>query len=54
MVHPPYLVVTGQLFFDDWHVGGAKRGLSKKNRPMKASTLWEIHPITGIGFATPP
>lgn len=54
MQHPPYMVVAGQLFFDDWHVGGGKRGLSKKNHPMKASTLWEIHPVTDIGFAPVP
>jgi len=36
--------VTGQLFFDDAHVGDPPRG----KRRMKAATLWEIHPITAI------
>jgi len=36
--------VTGQLFFDDAHVGDPPRG----KRGMKAATLWEIHPITAI------
>jgi len=54
MVHPPYMSIEGQLFYDDWHVGGAPRGISKPNHPMHASTLWEIHPITTIAFATAP
>ena len=36
--------VTGQLFFDDAHVGDPPRA----KRGMKAATLWEIHPITTI------
>jgi len=49
MAHAPLVTVTGQLFFDDAHVGGPPRG--KKN--MKAATLWEIHPVTAISFAAP-
>jgi hypothetical protein len=50
MTHPPFVRVTGQLFFDDAHVGDPKRG--KQN--MKASTLWEIHPVTAMAFAPVP
>ena len=41
------VVVTGQLFYDDSHVGDAPRG----KKGMKAATLWEIHPITAFQVA---
>jgi hypothetical protein len=44
-----YVKVTGQLFYDDAHVGDPPRG----KKGMKAKTLWEIHPITKIDAATP-
>jgi hypothetical protein len=47
MQHPPFVAVTGQLFYDDAHVGTAPRG----KKGCKAESLWEIHPITAIGFA---
>lgn len=47
MSHPPKVVITGQLFYDDAHVGDLPRG----KRNMKAVTLWEIHPVTAISFA---
>ncbi len=50
MRHPPYVTVTGQLFYDDSHVGDPPRG----KRGIKASTLWELHPVTAIGFAARP
>jgi hypothetical protein len=43
-----YVTVTGQLFYDDSHVGDPPRGKKK----MHAATLWEIHPITDIKLAT--
>ena len=49
-----YMSITGQLFFDDWHVGGEPRGKSPKGHPGKAATLWEIHPVTDIQFAPKP
>lgn len=49
-----YMAVTGQLFFDDWHVGGEPRGKSPNGHKGKAATLWEIHPITDIRFAPKP
>src|SRR5262249_2431276 len=39
---PVFVKVTGQLFFDDSHVGDKPRG----KKGMKAVTLWELHPIT--------
>ena len=50
MQHPPFVRVTGQLFYDAAHVGDPPRGTKK----MKAATLWELHPVTGIVFAPPP
>jgi hypothetical protein len=49
MTHPVYVRVTGQLFYDDSHVGDEPRG----KKGMKAATLWELHPVTEIGFASP-
>lgn len=50
MTHPVYVTITGQLFYDDAYVGEPPRG--KKN--MKASTLWELNPVTGLAFAPLP
>lgn len=50
MIHPVYVAVTGQLFYDDSHVGDRPRG----KRGMKAASLWEIHPIVALGFAPVP
>ena len=50
MQHPVYVTVTGVLFFDDSHVGDAPRG----KKGMKASTLWELHPVTALAFAPKP
>ena len=49
MQRPPFVRVAGQLFYDDAHVGTPPRG----KKGCKAETLWEIHPVTDIGFATP-
>jgi hypothetical protein len=50
MQHPVYVTVTGVMFFDDAHVGDQPRG----KKGMKAATLWELHPVTGIAFAPKP
>jgi len=50
MKHPAYVTVTGVLFYDDSHVNDAPRG----KKGMKAATLWELHPITGMTFAAKP
>jgi hypothetical protein len=49
-----YMSISGQLFFDDWHVGDPPRGKSPNGHHMKAATLWEIHPITDIRFSPKP
>jgi hypothetical protein len=49
MIHPPYVTVTGQLFYDGFHQG-EKRGTHN----MTASSLWELHPVTKIAFAPIP
>ena len=38
------VTVTGQLFYDDSHVGDPPRG----KKGMHAATLWEVHPVTAI------
>ncbi|MBI3005291.1 MAG: hypothetical protein HYY49_07720 [Ignavibacteriales bacterium] len=49
--HPQFVYITGQLFFDSWHVPDKEpRGM----KGMKAATLWEIHPVTSMGFAKEP
>ncbi len=50
MQHPVYVTVSGILFYDDAHVGDQPRG----KKGMKAATLWELHPVTAIGFAPKP
>jgi hypothetical protein len=50
MTHPPFVRVTGALFYDDSHVGDEPRG----KKGMKAATLWELHPIVSIAFAPKP
>ena len=50
MKHPVYVTVTGIMFYDDAHVGDEPRG----KKGMKAATLWELHPVTGLAFAPKP
>jgi hypothetical protein len=50
MQHPVFVTVTGVLFYDDSHVGDLPRG----KRGMHAATLWELHPVTALAFATAP
>jgi len=38
------------MFYDDAHVGDQPRG----KKGMKAATLWEMHPVTAIAFASKP
>ena len=47
MNHPVSVRITGQLFYDDAHVGDHPRG----KKGMHAATLWELHPVTVIEFA---
>ena len=50
IVKPVYVKVTGQLFYDDAHVGQPPRGKKK----MQAATLWEVHPVIDVQFVHPP
>jgi hypothetical protein len=58
MQHPPFVEVTGQLFFDDAHVAqtakGVYRGKSINKKQLPSKTVWEIHPITKLVFASKP
>ena len=49
MQRPPFVQVTGQLFYDDAHVGDPPRG----KKGCQAATLWELHPVTDLKFAQP-
>ncbi len=42
-----HVALTGQLFYDDSHVGDPPRG----KKGMKAATLWEVHPVIAIDAA---
>jgi hypothetical protein len=47
VVDPPIFVrVTGQFFYDDWHIGGTPRG----KKGCKSPTIAEVHPIMAIEF----
>jgi hypothetical protein len=58
MQRPPFVQVTGQLFFDDAHVAqtakGDYRGKSINKKQLPSKTVWEIHPITQLIFAAIP
>ena len=48
----PYAKITGQLFFDAFHMNTIPRGKQNcvtKNK-MKSYTCWEIHPIIAISI----
>ena len=47
MQHAVCVTATGQLFYDDAHVGGQPRG----KQHMVSNTLWELHPITAFTIA---
>jgi hypothetical protein len=47
---PVYASITGQFFYDDWHIGDNPRG----KKGCKSPTISEIHPIMSIKFPTPP
>ena len=51
MAHPPYVRVTGQLFFDDSHASHPEQ---RGRKGMPAATAWEVHPVTALAFAPKP
>jgi hypothetical protein len=54
MQHPVFVTVTGALFYDDAHEYMADGGTGRGKAGMESKTLWELHPVTSIRFATPP
>jgi len=54
MQHPVYVTVTGALFYDDGHVYLADGGTGRGKEGMESKTLWELHPVVSIAFATAP
>jgi len=54
MAHPVYVTVTGALFYDDAHEYLANGSTGRGKEHMDSKTLWELHPVTSIAFATPP
>ena len=51
MAHPPYVQVTGQLFFDTSHAAHPEQ---RGRKHMPAATAWEVHPVTALAFAPKP
>ncbi|GEM_PF-722935 len=54
MQHPVFVTVTGALFYDDAHTYEANGGTGRGKAHMQSKTLWELHPVTSIKFATKP
>jgi hypothetical protein len=56
--NPPFVEVTGQLFFDAEHfmanTRGSFRGKSINGTQLPSKTAWEIHPVLRIAFAPAP
>jgi hypothetical protein len=48
MVHPVCVRVTGQLFYDDAHLGVSGEHELRGKKGMHSNTLWELHPITAF------
>jgi hypothetical protein len=58
MQKPPYVEVTGQLFFDAEHQAamgkGDFRGKSISGKQLPSKTSWELHPVIKMAFAPAP
>ena len=54
MDHPVFVTVTGALFYDDAHEYMADGGTGRGKKGMESKTLWELHPVISMAFATPP
>jgi hypothetical protein len=54
MQHPVYVTVTGALFYDDAHVYLPDGGTGRGKKGLESKTLWELHPVTSLGFAPKP
>jgi len=53
MRHAVFVQVTGQLFYDDAHLKSDGTPEPRGKRDMKSNTLWELHPVLDLQFATP-
>ena len=47
---PVFAKISGQFFYDDWHIGDRPRG----KKGCKSPTVAEIHPITYVDFPWSP
>ncbi|MBI4930863.1 MAG: hypothetical protein HY841_08890 [Bacteroidetes bacterium] len=47
---PLRVSVTGQFFFDDDHVEKTNAGGGRGKDGMKATNLWEVHPVTDLSI----
>jgi len=54
MSRPTFVTVTGALFYDDAHVYMADGSTGRGKKGMESKTLWELHPVTSLAFATKP
>lgn len=54
MQSPVYVRVTGALFYDDAHEYMANGSTGRGKKGLESKTLWELHPVTAMAFATPP
>jgi len=54
MSHPVYVTVTGALFYDDGHEYLPNGGTGRGKKGMESKTLWELHPVTSMAFASAP
>jgi hypothetical protein len=54
MSHPVFVTVTGALFYDDGHSYLPDGSTGRGKEGMESKTLWELHPVTSLAFATPP
>ena len=54
MSHPVYVKVTGALFYDDAHTYEANGSTGRGKKGLESKTLWELHPVTAMGFAPAP
>ena len=48
LAQPLHAAVTGQFFFDDDHVEKDNAGGGRGKKGMKATNLWEVHPVTDL------
>jgi len=53
MKTPPFVEITGQLFYDDAHVL-KNRETRPAKKPCASAPVWELHPVTAIKFAPKP